>query len=49
VAGAYRPAVEYIKGQISQRHDLEYPEATSRGCWTWESNIWRPLEQLEIR
>jgi hypothetical protein len=26
VAGAYRPAVEYIRAQISQHHNLEYPE-----------------------
>jgi hypothetical protein len=26
VAGSYRPAVEYIKDQIFQRHSLEYPE-----------------------
>ena len=27
VAGAYQPAVDYIRVQISQRHGPEYPEA----------------------
>ncbi|HJU82412.1 MAG TPA: hypothetical protein VJ796_11810 [Acidimicrobiia bacterium] len=31
VAGAYRPAVEYIRGQISQRHGLEYAEGDIEG------------------
>ena len=31
VAGAYRPAVEYIRDQISQRHRLEYPEGDIEG------------------
>lgn len=31
VAGSYRPAVEYIREQISQRHGLEYPEGDIEG------------------
>jgi hypothetical protein len=31
VAGAYGPAVEYIRDQISQRHSLEYPERDIEG------------------
>jgi hypothetical protein len=31
VAGAYGPAVEYIRNQISQRHNLEYPEGDIEG------------------
>lgn len=27
VAGAYQPAIDYIRAQISERHGLEYPEA----------------------
>lgn len=31
VAGSYRPAVDYIRDQISQRHNLEYPEGDIEG------------------
>jgi hypothetical protein len=31
VAGSHRPAVEYIRDQISQRHRLEYPEGEIEG------------------
>ncbi|MGH8923820.1 MAG: hypothetical protein ACRDWA_04115 [Acidimicrobiia bacterium] len=31
VAGAYGPAVEYIRGEISERHGLEYPEGDIEG------------------
>ena len=31
VAGSYRPAVEYIRDQISQRHGLEYPDGDIEG------------------
>jgi hypothetical protein len=31
VAGSFRPAVAYIKDQISQRHNVEYPEGDIEG------------------
>jgi hypothetical protein len=31
VAGSYRPAVEYIRQQISQHHQLKYPESDIDG------------------